>query len=51
MANNLHSSPRAFVRYIIKPMGRRLLTAEEAAPRFWDDAAPRNGMMLPPIPR
>jgi len=39
---------------ILWPMGRRgdeLLIPEEAAPQFLDDAAPRNGMMLPPIPR
>jgi hypothetical protein len=29
----------------------RLLIPEEAAPQFLDDAAPRNGMMPPPIPR
>ena len=31
--------------------GAEMLIPEEAAPQFLDDAAPRNGMMPPPIPR
>ena len=46
-------SPHDFAksRALRESMGGYVLIPGEAAPRFWDDAAPRNGMMPPPAIR